>query len=126
MAQRLGELRGGGTFEFLGNSSQGIEGFFTPLSGQGRTPVSLKDFSGTGRMANLIGRINVNARQVSAAGHAGPTVLYAKTPQFSVLQLADFARKGPLGRMGTEGTFSQIIFECSDGQVTIDATGVHP
>jgi hypothetical protein len=122
-ATRFGRAEGGGTFRFLGNSSQGIEGFFRRLGQTLDIPVSLKDFTGTGRLRNIIGRINVNAAQVTSAGHAGRTVLHARVAATAEEMMA-FARSGPLARMPQEGVFQRMIFECSDGIVEVSATGI--
>jgi hypothetical protein len=123
-ATRFGQMEGGGRFRFLGNSSQGIEGFFTPSGSQLEIPVSLKDFSSTGNLRNILQRINRNAAQVSAAGYAGRTVLHATVRQTTVEQMEAFIGGGPLQRMASEGTFTRLVFECSDGIVEIAASGV--
>ncbi|MGE0711197.1 MAG: Ig-like domain-containing protein [Planctomycetota bacterium] len=122
-AIRFGMEEGGGQFRFSGGSRQGVEGVFQPEAG-GAFPVSLKDFRGTGRMSNLIGRINANANQILAAGDAGNVVLHAYVPQFSAAELAAFIRGGPIGRMAGEGVFSRLRFDAADGIVEVTAAGV--
>lgn len=121
---RFGQMEGGGHFQFLGKSSQGIEGFFTPSGSRLKIPVSLKDFSSTGNVRNILQRINRNATQVRAAGYAGRTVLHATVRQTSVEQMVTFISGGPLLRMPSEGIFSRLVFECSDGIVEITASGL--
>jgi len=123
-AIRFGQLEGGGEFAFLGNSSQGIEGFFTAKGSAERIPVSLKDFSGTGNLRNIIGRINKNANNIAAVGQAGKTVLFADLPQFTVNEVRTFVENGPLLRTPTEGVFQRLIFACKDGTVEVYAGGV--
>lgn len=113
-ATRFGQQEGGGTFDFLGNSSQGIEGYFTPKGTTQRLPVSLKDLSGTGRLPNIISTINRNAKQVTAAGEAGAAILHVRLGQFKAQQVAEFIRNGPLIRMPNAGVFKTLIFDCAD------------
>ena len=115
--------RGGGSFEFLGDASEGIEGFYLPPGSTQRVPVSLKGFDNAGRLANLIGRINVNASKVRAAGHAGSTVLYARV-NFTAEEVADFVRNGPMANMPNEGVFSRLVFQATDGVVEVTPSGV--
>jgi hypothetical protein len=122
-ATRLARLEGGGEFEFLGNSSQGVEGYFTPTGSTTRIPVSLKDFSGTGKMRNLIAKINQNANNILPAD-AGQTVLHAAVPQFKADDMIDFIKNGPVKNMPNEGKFQKLIFDCEDGVVVVDASGV--
>ncbi|MES2639531.1 MAG: hypothetical protein V4850_08595 [Myxococcota bacterium] len=123
-ATRFAQAEGGGKVRFLGGSSQGIEGYFTPPGSTVEIPISLKDFSATGKLRNILGRINANAAQVKAAGHAGPTVLHVRMSNTTVAELEAFIAGGPIGRMGTEGVFSRLIFEGSDGIVDVTAAGV--
>jgi F0F1-type ATP synthase membrane subunit b/b' len=122
-ANRFGQVEGGGEFEFLGNSSQGVEGYFTPTGSTTRIPVSFKDFSDTGRMPNLIGKINKNANRILPAD-AGKTVLHAAVPQFKADEMIDFIQNGPIINMPNEAKFERLIFDCKDGVVVVDASGV--
>ncbi|MFP4439916.1 MAG: hypothetical protein ACLFVO_21990, partial [Chloroflexaceae bacterium] len=121
----FGSLEGGGEFQFLGNSSQGIEGFFVPQGTTQMVPVSLKDFSRTGRMPNLIGRLNQNANQIRSAGYGGNVVLHADVPQFAASDLMNFVRRGPVQNMPNEGVFQRLVFTCQDGVVVVDSSGVY-
>lgn len=122
-ARRLGFIEGGGEFEFLGNSQQGIEGFLRRRGGGPDVPVSMKDFSSTGRLPSIIGRINRNARQVQAAGHAGDALLYATVRQTTTDDLLTFINNGPLLNMPNEGVFRRLIFDTADGMVEVTSTG---
>lgn len=123
-ALRFGRIYGGGIFRFLGNSQEGIEGFFTPNGGLPEFPVSLKKHTDTGRMANLISRINVNANHVTNAGYAGRTVYHADVSQFSSTALRDFIQNGPIGNMPAEGVFSALFFEGTDGLVRVELNNI--
>ena len=114
---------GGGRFDFLGRSSQGIEGFFIPPGTTRRVPISLKGFQITGKLRNLLRRINDNADNVRRAGHAGDAVLFAQV-DFTANEVAAFARNGPIANMPSEGVFSQLIFQATDGFVVVTADGV--
>ena len=125
MARDFAQAQGGGTFDFFGGNSQGVEGTFEPAGGGRKVPVSLKDFASTGKVRNILRRINENARQVRGAGHAGDAVLYARVPM-AADEFRQFAARGPLARMPAEGVFKVLMFETADGTiVTIDAAGVH-
>lgn len=120
-ARRLGRLEGGGEFDFLGNNSQGIEGFWTPTNGS-PIPTSLKDFSATTNLRNIIGRINVNANQVQAAGHGGNALLHVTLRQSSD-EVLDFINNGPIRNMPNEGVFSRLLFETADGTIEVTSAG---
>lgn len=120
-ARRLGRIEGGGEFEFLGNNSQGIEGFWRPTNGPA-VPTSLKDFSSTGNLRNIIGRINVNANQVQAAGHGGNALLHVTLRQSSD-EVLDFINNGPIRNMPNEGVFSRLLFETADGTIEVTSAG---
>ncbi|MEQ1507719.1 MAG: RHS repeat-associated core domain-containing protein, partial [Myxococcota bacterium] len=123
-ARRLGVIEGGGEFRGLGNSSQGIEGYFIPEGGGPKIPVSLKDFTETGRLSNVIGRINVNAAQIRAAGHTGGDVVLHARVSASPDELERFVRGGPLANMAGEGTFSRLIFDAGDAVIEVSRQGV--
>jgi len=88
-----------------------------------RSRYLLKDFTGTGKLRDIIGRINVNSQMVSAAGYGGRTILHARVTA-AVEEMATFAQGGPLARMPGEGVFQRLIFECSDGIVEVTASGI--
>lgn len=122
-AIRFGMEEGGGQFHFSGGSRQGVEGVFHPEAG-GSFLVSLKDFSGTGRMSNLIGRINANANQIRAAGDAGNVVLHAHVPQFNAAELATFIQRGPIGKMAGRRRLQSTPVRRCGGIVEVTAAGV--
>lgn len=122
-ATRFASAEGGGRFRFLGNVSEGIEGFFRRTGASQEIPVSLKDFTATGKIRNILGRINKNAAHVVSAGHGGRTVLHARVSA-TVDEMVAFVEGGPLSRMPAEGTFQRMIFECTDGIVEVTVAGV--
>jgi hypothetical protein len=78
---------------------------------------------GAGRMPNLIGRINKNANNILPAD-AGKTVLHAAVPQFKANDMITFINNGPVKNMPNEGKFQKLIFDCEDGVVVVDRSGV--
>lgn len=121
---RFASLEGGGNLRFLGDSSQGIEGYFTPNGSTTPIPFSLKNFSDTGRMTNLISRINRNADKILPAD-AGKTILHASVPQFNADDMIEFIENGPIRRMATEGKFQKLLFDCENRVViVVDSSGV--
>ncbi|MEL6442458.1 MAG: hypothetical protein AAFQ80_24845 [Cyanobacteria bacterium J06621_8] len=86
----LGLLEGGGTIEFLGIKSQGIEGFFTPAGSTEAKPFSLKAANDVGRKANLINIINENGKQIRRAGITDLVLLRIEVNQFGTEELRDF------------------------------------
>jgi hypothetical protein len=122
-ATRFARAEGGGHFRFPEKLSQGIDGFFTPKGTTRKIPVSLKDFTGTNNIRNIIGRINVNSRMVEAAGHHGSAILHARV-KATAREMAAFAKGGPLAKIPSEGVFQRLIFECSDGIVEVTTSRI--
>jgi hypothetical protein len=124
-AQRLGELQGGGEFEFYGDSSQGVEGVFRPSGQAGvEIPTSLKQFYDVDSMLSMMKVIRRNSNQAQAAGITNG-LFYGEPTKFTAQQLAEFAQNGPLSKaIIKDGAFSKIILKGSDGVVEITSTGV--
>jgi RHS repeat-associated protein len=122
--KRFGQLVGGGEMEFFGDAQPGVEGEFTPTGSNESFPLSLKDFTQTGKMGNVIGRINDNANKVANAGYAGNAVLHAETTQWDAESFMNFVEGGPIKNMPFEGVFERLYFNCSDGIVVVDGSGV--
>lgn len=121
-AIRFGQLQGGGEFEFLGNYSQGIEGYFIPDGLTTKIPVSLKEFNTTS-VKNVFRRIRKNAKQVLAAGFDGLTFLYVSLPQFTTEDILNYCANSKPNVMPPVGIFQQITFDCLDGVVLINVKG---
>lgn len=113
----------GGRFDFLGPSSQGIEGFYLPPGSTQPVPLSLKGFTGTGKLHYMLGRINRNARKIDDAGQAGNAVLYSQV-DFTAEEVAAFAGNGPIANMPNEGVFVRLVFQATDGIVEVTSSGV--
>jgi hypothetical protein len=124
---RFGRLEGGGSFEFLGNSSQGIEGFFTPKGSTARVPVSLKSLDSSGSVKGVFRELRSNAKAVQGAGHTR-AIFYAEPTQFTTKEIMDFLAVNkpnvlPSGQPDLAGVFDRVILSCKDGIVVIDAAG---
>lgn len=125
-SNRMGRSEGGGgRVEWFGDNSKGVEGLWHPRGGGEPIPFSLKDFSATGRLANIVKRISRNASKAEAAGHRGG-VLYVTVRQWRVAEVKAFVEGGPVARVPSEGVFTRIIFECGDGTFAIGAPSPVP
>ena len=122
---RLAELEGGGTIKFLDGIPQGIEGYFVPSGGTIGKPFSLKNFSKTGKLRNIIGRINDNKDNIQKVGITDPVLLRIEMTQFSAAEIKNFVDNGPIKNMPLEGVFEKIYFDASDGTVVVDSTGTY-
>jgi uncharacterized protein YukE len=121
-ASRFTQRMGGGEFEGLG-LQQGIDGIYTPEGSDEEIPVSLKDWSGTGKKRYMIGNINRNAAEIQEAGFKG-AILDVDVPQWTSADMQNFVQNGPIKNMPSEGVYKSLIFNCSDGTVIVDANGV--
>lgn len=125
-ANRMGRSEGGGgRIEWLGNNSQGVEGFWHPPGGGRAIPFSLKDMSTVGRKANMVKRISRNAKKAEAMGHENG-VLFVTVRQWKVAEVRAFVEGGPAARIPSEGVFSRIVFECADGVFAIGSPSPVP
>ena len=124
-AIRLAELEGGGNIRFLGNNSQGIEGYFTPSGQTKEIPFSLKAYNGTGKFRNIIRRLNDNATSIQDEGITDPVLLRVEMNQFTAEELETFINIGPVKNYPFEGVFGKIYFDGSNGTVVVDTTGVY-
>ena len=113
---------GGGNVHGPRKKNQGIDFIFTPKGSNDQIPVSLKNWSKTGRMENMLQKINHNADKIKSAGYKN-AVLNADVPQWTSEDILNFVQNGPIEHMPSEGVFKTLYFNCSDGTVVVDADG---
>jgi hypothetical protein len=124
-ATRFGQLEGGGEFEFLSNYSEGIEGYFTPKGSTERIPVSLKNMPNVKSIKGAFREMRQNVPHVIKAGGANKTLLFTSLPQYTTDDVLNFlASSKPNVLPQPAGVFKEIIIDCSDGVVVIDAAGL--
>jgi hypothetical protein len=123
-ARRLGEILGGGEFQFFGNSSQGVEGMFHPTGGANGVPFSMKLFHDSDSLLSILREIRRNSNAILSAGSKG-AIFYGEPTRFTVAQLAEFAKNGPLLKnIIHDGAFIKIILKGSDGVIEITVNGI--
>jgi RHS repeat-associated protein len=111
-AEQILEHRGG---TMVGQSKRGTPGIDAMLDG---TPVSLKQTKG--QLGAVLRRVSEAEAQAKAAGVSGVEV-FVKAPNVERSNLVDFARKGPLVEIPSQGTVTSINVLTSDGWVRIVA-----
>jgi len=123
-ARRLAELLGGGEVTAFGNASRGVEGVVRRAGSTSEIAFSLKDFSNTPRMSNVLREIRRNSNQILGTPYRD-VVLHAKlSDDFTAAEVSDFVMNGPLRWMPDEGVLQMIVFETSDGYVLVGRGGV--
>jgi predicted secreted Zn-dependent protease len=122
-AKRFGQLEGGGEFEFLGNSSEGIEGYFTPKGSTNKIPVSFKNMPDVQSIKNAFREIRQNVPHVIKSG-AKDSVLFTSLPKYKAEDVLKFVADSKPNVLPAAGVFKKVVIDCADGVVTINAAGI--
>ncbi|MEH1898048.1 MAG: DUF4157 domain-containing protein [Nostoc sp.] len=122
-AKRFGQLEGGGEFEFIGNSSEGIEGYFTPKGSSDRIPVSFKNMPEVKSVKGAFREMRQNVPHVINSG-AKDAVLFTSLPEYTTNDVLTFLASSKPNVLPQPGVFKKIMIDCKDGVVVIDAAGI--
>ncbi|MEH2097467.1 hypothetical protein, partial [Nostoc sp.] len=114
---------GGGEFEFLGNSSEGIEGYFTPKGSSDRIPVSFKNMPEVKSVKGAFREMRQNVPHVINSG-AKDAVLFTSLPEYTTNDVLTFLASSKPNVLPQPGVFKKIMIDCKDGVVVIDAAGI--
>jgi hypothetical protein len=127
-AYRLGDILGGAHIELHENTgaARGREvGWDGTMLRNGRTvPIALRGFPQTESLHRLKRAIGLNAQTIVRHRLPSPGVFFGEARQFDAQDVAAYIRGGPMLHWPRTSPFEQLVFDCADGTVILDATGV--